>query len=93
MSNEQEIKQTVSKLMTAIRQDRDELRVQVHLASQEIKEEWNRLSDQLLKLNEQWVPVEKAVGETAQGVLEGLQLTGEELLKGFRKIRDALNIN
>lgn len=91
MSNDQEMKQAVSKLMSAIRQDRDELRVQMHLAGQELKEEWNRLSDRLLEFNEQWVPVEKAVGETAKGVLEGLRLTGEELLEGFRKIRQSIS--
>jgi hypothetical protein len=91
MSNEQEIKQAVSKLISAIRQDRDELRVQIHLAGQELKEEWNRLSDRLMEFNEQWVPVEKAVGETAKGVLEGLRLTGEELLEGFQKIRQSIS--
>lgn len=91
MSNDQEMKQQVSKLLSAIRQDRDELRVQIHLAGQELKEEWNRLSDRLGEFNEQWLPVEKAVGETAKGVLDGLQLTGEELLEGFRKIRQAIS--
>lgn len=90
MPKEQENKQAISKLMSAIRQDRDELRVQLHLAGQEVKDEWNRLSERFVQLNQQWVPLEKAVGETAKGVWDGLQLTGEELLEGFREIRNSL---
>jgi uncharacterized protein YrzB (UPF0473 family) len=90
MLKEQESKQAVSKLLSAIKQDRDEMRVQIHLAGQEVKDEWNRLSDRLNQLNDQWLPLEKAVGETAKGVVEGLRLTGEEVLEGFRKIRKSL---
>lgn len=91
MSNDQEdTRKAVSKLISAIKQDHDELRVQIHLAGQEVKEEWNRLSDRLHQLNAQWLPLEKAVGETAKGVFDGLRLTGEELLDGFRKIRNSL---
>lgn len=91
MLKEQESKQAVSKLLTAIKQDRDEIRVQIHLAGQEVKDEWNRLSERLIQLNDQWLPLEKAVGETAKGVVDGLRLTGEELLEGFRKIRKSLS--
>jgi hypothetical protein len=91
MSKEPESKQSVSKLMSAIKQDRDELRVQMHLAGQEVKEEFNRLSERLVQLNDQWLPVERAVGDTAKGVMDGLRLTGQELLDGFRKIRKSLS--
>jgi hypothetical protein len=90
MSRESESKQAVSKLLSAIKQDRDELRVQIHLARQEVMDEWNRLSERFVQLNNQWVPLEKAVGETALGVWDGLRLTGEELLEGFQKIRKSL---
>lgn len=88
---EQENKQAVSKLMSAIKQDRDELRVQIHLAGQEVKDEFNRLSERLVQLNDQWMPLERAVGETAKGVVDGLRLTGQELLEGFKKIRKSLS--
>ena len=91
MSNENDTKQSVSKLMSAIKQDRDELRVQIHLAGKEVKDEFNRLSERFVKLNDQWLPVEKAVGETAKGVMDGLRLTGMELIDGFRKIRKSLS--
>lgn len=90
MLKEQENRRAISKLMSAIKQDRDELRVQMHLAAKEVKDEWEHLSDRFVELNRRWAPLETAVGETAKGVWDGIRLTGEELLEGFRKIRKSL---
>lgn len=80
----------VAELISDLKQQRDQIRVRLHLGGQELKQEWERLDDQLNQLNHRFDPVKDAVGETADDVWESLQLLGSEIKDGFQRIRKSL---
>jgi uncharacterized coiled-coil DUF342 family protein len=81
---------TIDELLSDLKQQRDELRVRIHLGTQEAKEEWSRLEDKLFQLNQQFAPVKDAVGETADDLWASLKLLGGEIREGFSRIRKSL---
>ena len=72
-------------ILEQLRQRRDELRVQVNLASKEIKEEWEELEEKMDDFAKR-----AQLGETGSGVGDALAQVGRELKKGYERIRDAL---
>ena len=88
MSKEQ--KAFISELISDLKQQRDQLRVKIHLGSVELKEEFEKLDDQLFQLNHRFDPVKDAVGETAEDVWESMKLLGSEIKDGFVRIGKSL---
>ncbi len=80
----------VGELVEKLKQDRDELRVKLHLASKDVKEEWEVLDRKFLELKDNYKPAREAAGESSKQVWEALKLVGEELRDGYRKIRRSL---
>lgn len=73
-----------------LQQERDQLRLQLHLANMEAKDEYERLSGRVDALRSHYEPVTGAVGETAENVFAALGLAAEELWHGFGRVRKAL---
>lgn len=85
-----EDKSFMTELIGDLKQQRDELRLKIHLGGEELREELDKLDDKLSQLNHRFEPVKEAVGETAEDVWESLKLVGGELKDGFNRIRKAL---
>jgi uncharacterized coiled-coil DUF342 family protein len=83
-------KSMLRELISSLKQQRDELALQIHLGKAEAKEEWNRLEKRLHALAKQYEPVKDAVEETSSEVLSGLKLVAEEIRAGFQRIRKSL---
>jgi len=83
-------KSTLEELISTLKQQKDELEVKMHLASEEGKAEWNKVTDKFQKFLDDSEPVKKAMGESTEQVAASLKLVGEELLKSFKRIRDSL---
>lgn len=77
-------------MITALRRQRDELAVQVHLGNAEAKEEFDAAKAKLDSLLKEYEPLKDAVEESADNVVASLQLVGDELLKSFDRIRKSL---
>ncbi len=77
-------------LISTLKQERDELKLRMHLASMEAQQEYEKVSEQLDKLSDECEPVTSAVGETADNVLSALGLAAEELRDGLTRVRDAV---
>lgn len=77
-------------LFDELRKARDELRVQLHLAAAEARDEWEVLEKKWVKFQDRAGEVGEATGEAAEDVGEALELVGEELRKGYKRIRKAL---
>lgn len=80
------------KMLAELKQKRDELRVQLNLASREIKEEWDELEEKLEEFSEK---AKKFAGdaklrETRSGLGDALGKLGHELKLGYERIRTAL---
>ena len=85
-----EIREEIKESFEELRQLRDELQLQMHLAAVEVKDEWQDLEKKWDQAHAQLQKVEEAAGEAAQGVGEALEILGDELKKGYQRIRDSL---
>ncbi len=83
-------RQRLDELIEAIKRQRDELALKIHLGRADAKDEWEKLERKLAELNEQSKPFQGALGETARGLGSALELAAEELKKGYERIRKLL---
>lgn len=84
------VSEELSKLGEGLRQQRDELVLQVNLAKLEVKQEWDKAEHQL----EQWqVKADAALNEAktaSDDIVAGLDLLADEIKGAYRRIRDRL---
>lgn len=72
-------------LISDLKQKRDELRVQIHLASKEAQEEWQELEEKMDDFMSR-----ADLGKTGEGISEALGKLGQELKLGYQRVRDAI---
>ena len=79
-------------IIDELKQKRDELRVQIHLASKEAKEEWEELEEQMEDFTGKAKKFSKDAGlkETGEGLGEALGKVGHELKLGYDRLRKAI---
>ena len=68
-----------------LKQKRDELRVQMHLASKEVQEEWEELEGKM-----EHFTATARLGQTGEGVGKALGQLGHELKQGYDRVREAI---
>jgi hypothetical protein len=69
-------------LIDDLKQQRDELRVQLNLASKEVKDEWEELEGKMQKFS-----AEAKLAKTGSGISTAFGLLGNELKLGYQRIR------
>ena len=72
-------------LVEELKQKRDELRVQMHLASKEVQDEWEELEGKMKDFSSK-----ASLQETGEGLGEAFQHLGQELKAGYQRIWEAL---
>jgi len=72
-------------LLRDLKQKRDELRVRIHLASQELQDEWEELEKKMDEFSKR-----ARLKETGSGVSKALGSVGDELKAGYKRIQRAL---
>ena len=79
-------------LVQELQQKRDELRVQLNLASREMKDEWDELEKKLGELTEKAgeFAAEANIKETGEGVGRALSQLVDEIKLGYDRIWKAL---
>jgi len=79
-------------LIEELKQKRDELRVQMHLASKEIQDEWEDLEDKMEDFSgkARQFSEDAKLRETGAGIGDALGQLGGELKRGYQRIRDAM---
>ena len=80
----------IQETIDALKRQRDELAVQIHLGKAEAKDEFEAAKAKLDKMTEDYEPLKDAVEESAGNVLASLKLVGEEVLGSFERIRKTL---
>ncbi|WP_047814387.1 hypothetical protein [Rhodopirellula islandica] len=80
----------ISNMIGDLKEERDELALQIHLGKEDAKSELERLDQKLEELNQQYQPLKNAVDETGDDVWAALQLVGEEIKNGFHRIRKSI---
>jgi chromosome segregation ATPase len=84
-------KSSLDDLVSKLKQERDELRLQMHLAGMEAKEEYERISGKVDDLSDQYDPVKDAVEESASNLLTALGMVADELKHGFNRVRKSIS--
>lgn len=72
-------------LMDDLKQKRDELRVQMNLASKELRDEWEELEEKMEDFTSK-----ARLGETGEGVGKALGELGRELKIGYERLWKAV---
>jgi len=87
MSRQQDL---LTELISSLKQQRDELALQIHLGKAEAREEWEKVQARLDQLMADAEPLKEAVEESAENVLESLKLVAGEIKNSFDRIRKSL---
>jgi hypothetical protein len=72
-------------LVADLKQKRDELRLQIHLASKEAQDEWEELEEKMREFSSR-----AELGRTSDELGDALGKLGEELKLGYKRIRSAV---
>ena len=96
LSNSKELthvghRKKLNELVNTVRKERDELKLQIHLASLDAKDEYDRLSKKCDQLADEYQPVTEAVEKTADNVVSALGMVADELKFGFQGVRQAIS--
>ena len=85
-----EKKSQIQETIDALKRQRDELALQIHLGKAEAKEEFEKAQARLDQLSQEFEPLRDAVEESAEIVFAALKLVGEELMSSFERVRKSL---
>ena len=75
----------IEKLAGELKQKRDELAVQIELGSMEAKQQWEALEQQFNEFS-----AKAEIKETVTSVDQAVSSLGEELKKGYERLKKAL---
>lgn len=84
------MKQELDTLVQTLKTERDELKLKIHLAEAEARDEWERLEPTWQRLQEKAQAVGNTAAEASQEIGAAAQLLGSELADGYVRIRDAI---
>lgn len=87
----EETKNQLDAVAERIAQLRDELEVKLHLGAAEARDEWEELEAKIGPFKEKVEKMADAAEDTAEGVLEAASLAGDELVKGYERIRSLIS--
>lgn len=77
----------IDSMIEELKQTRDELALKIHLASAEVRDEWEDFEKKLDHVRGQAKRVGEAVGEAADDVGDALGIVADELKQGYERIR------
>ncbi len=82
----------IDEIIEELKQKRDDIRVQINLASKEVKEEWEELEEKMEDFagKAKQFSDDAKLKETGSGIGDALGQLGGELKRGYERIRDAL---
>lgn len=83
-------KSALDRMLEDLQRQREELKLQMHLAKAEAKDEWQALEQKWQEVKPKLDAAGSEAMKSGVDVLAGLQLTLEELRKGYERVRDRL---
>ena len=72
-------------VVDTLKQMRDELRVQIHLASKDVQDDWEELEEKMKNITDK-----AGLDETGEGVGNAIEQLGQELKLGYERVRNAI---
>ena len=82
----------LDEMIADLKQKRDELRVRMHLASREARDEWEELEKKMndLSARSKQFAEDARIKETGSGMADALKQLGHEIKLGYDRIREAM---
>jgi len=80
----------IEKMIQDLTRQRDELKLNLHLGTQEAKEQWEKLEEKLFHLKQRLEPAKQAAEESAGNVWEAVRILAGEVKDGFDRIRKSI---
>ena len=90
MSTVEDIREEYNRLVDVLRQQRDELNVKVHLASMEVRDEWEELEKKWQHMKAKGKQVHEVAGDSAHEIHYVVMDLGYEIKKGYKRLKDIL---
>lgn len=81
----------IDALFEDLKQQRDELRLQIHLGKTEAQQEWDKLEDKWEDIRPKLEVVKDHTTEASREVWGALEQAGEAIKKGYQRIRRDLD--
>src|ERR1700733_11346471 len=78
-------KDLIAHELDALRQTRDELRVKLHLGSQDVKEAWDKLDRKFLELEDNAKQIAHSAEPTAQKISDAARSLVTEIKEGYQR--------
>ena len=80
----------IEALIEGLKQQRDAIKVQLHLGKVEVKQEWEEMENKLEQLRAKVKLVQGEAEAASRDVFEAAKLLGEEIMQGYERIRKRL---
>lgn len=74
------------KILQQLKQKRDELKLQMHLASKDVNDDWQELEKKMKRFSEK-----AQLKRSGDGLNDAMHSLGRELKDGYDRVRRALN--
>ncbi len=84
------LRDTLRETLEKLEQERDELRVRLHLGKAEARQEWDKLDARIGELRGRLDRAGDEAGEVMEDVAAAAKLLGDEIRLGFDRIRRML---
>lgn len=80
----------IDELIESIKQIRDEVNLQMHLAKAELREEWDKTEEEYERIKSKASAIQNEVSETSRDVIVATKKLGDEVKNGYDRIRKQL---
>lgn len=87
--NEEELKAEAKKLYERIKTQRDELKVQAHLAKAELRDKWQETEHDWERFEAKAKTIGKGAQKASEDVGKGFTLLGEQLQAAYKDLKSA----
>lgn len=86
-----ELQKEFSELVETLKTERDELMVKLHLASMDVKDEFNTLDEKWDVISEKAAEVADDAVEVSEEAIAKAKVVGEELKEAYNRVRARLS--
>ncbi len=80
----------LAEMLEKLEQERDELKVRMHLGKAEAREEWEKMEERIGELRGRLDKAGDEAGDVMEDVGAAAKLLGEEIREGFARLRKTL---
>ena len=85
-----DIKKEIDVIADALKKQRDEIEVQIHLASMDAKEEWHKAEKKWGQFVDTLGIITDETKETSSEIFQATKIIGDELKEAYKRISDRL---